>query len=207
VATSNRLRIVIDGGYLFNVFKPFREQGYRYSPKRLARLLAQNYNLTGPGVHYVDSINERNPVVKAKQEQFFNGVLRDTLGWEVDILPLQWPGGEPRQKGTDSTLTLLIYKLAVTNACDTLILLAADADFCQPVQEAVAHGIVVRNAYFAIRPSYHLQQACNGLAIRLDDLNFLYHVNDTRTLVTPRSVVASVQAAAQEATAEPPDSN
>lgn len=192
MATSNRLRILIDGGYLFNVFKPFRAEGYKYSPKRLARLLSEGYNLAG--VHYVDSMNERNATVKANQERFFFGVLRDTLGWEVTILPLQWPGGEARQKGTDSALTLLIYKLAVNNLADTITLLAADSDFCPPVEQAVAQGKVVRNAYFTHSPSYHLQQACNGVPVRLDDLDFLYRVDDTTTLVTARSVTATIRA-------------
>jgi NYN domain len=192
MAPSNRLRIIIDGGYLFNVFKPYRAIGLKYSQKRLGRLLAQNYALAG--VHFVDSINDRKPAVKAAQERFYYGYLRDTLRWEVTILPLQWPGGQARQKGTDSVLTLLIYKLAVDNLCDTIVLVAADADFCQPVEQAVAQGKIVRNAYFAIRPSYHLQKACNGPAIRLDDLDFLFDPDDPMTLLTPRSVAHKLSA-------------
>lgn len=189
MGTANRLRIVIDGGYLFNVFKPYRAKGYRYSPRRLARLLSQNYTLAG--VHFVDSINDRNAAVKAKQEKFYS-YLRDELGWDVQILPLQWPGGQARQKGTDSTLTLMIYKLATNNQCDTLILVAADSDFVQPVADAITAGKIVRNAYFAVRPSYHLQQACNGEAVRLDDLDFVYHVEDPLSLLTARSIDGTV---------------
>jgi len=170
---QNRLRIIIDGGYLFNTFRPFRDLGFHYSCPRLARLLSRDYNLTG--VHFVDAINDRRPDLKARQEAFYYGFLRDRLGWEVEIFPLQWPGGEPRQKGTDSAITLLIYQLAVSNQYDTLILLAADADFCLPVKQAVVAGKIVRNAYFTGQPSWHLQQACNGAPIRLDDLNFIFH--------------------------------
>lgn len=167
---QNRLRIVIDGGYLFNTFKPYREKGYRYSPKRLERVLSRDYQLTG--VHLVDGINNRNPDVFAKQEAFYNK-LRVVNGWDVQAIPLQWPGGQATQKGTDTALTLLIYKLAIHDLCDTMILVAADADFCEPVKDAVSAGKIVRNAYFAVRPSWHLQQACNGQPVRLDDLNFL----------------------------------
>jgi uncharacterized LabA/DUF88 family protein len=182
----NRLRIIVDGGYLFHVFAPYRDMGLKYSCKRLARLLSKEYSLRG--VHYVDSINERNPSVKAHQERFFFDLLRDTLGWDVTILPLQWPGGEPRQKGTDSAITLLIYEMAVRDEYDTLILLAADSDFCLPVVQAVKAGKIVRNAYFSARPSYHLQESCNGEPIRLDDLDFFYRTDDPRTLITLRSV-------------------
>lgn len=185
VVQRNRVRIVIDGGYLFNTFKRYRAKGFRYSPRRLDRLLSQNY--ARAGVHLVDGINDRNPIVKAKQEQFYN-LLRTQLGWDVHALPLQWPGGQARQKGTDSAITLLIYKLAVSGMCDTLILVAADADFCQPVENAIAAGVIVRNAYFSERPSYHLQQACNGPLIRLDDLNFLYHKDTPTTLVSASQI-------------------
>ena len=185
MAGGNRLQVIIDGGYLFKVFAPYRNLGYRYSPKRLTRLLAENYTLTG--VQYVNSINDRDPAIKEKQERFYEGLKR--YGWTPTILPLQWPGGEARQKGTDSTITLLIYQAAVQDTCDTIILLAADSDFAPPVTQAVELGKVVRNAYFSIRKSYHLSVACNGPAVRLDDLDFLYQVGEPFTLVTPRSLV------------------
>ena len=157
--SSNRLRIIIDGGYLFKVFDPYRAKGLRYSCKRLARLLSENYYLLK--VHYVSSINLRNPTTRANQERFYNGYLRDKLGWEVHIMALQWPGGHAQQKGTDSTITLLLHDMAVKNQYDTVILLAADSDFVPPVELAKAAGKIVRNAYFSDRPSWHLQQACN----------------------------------------------
>jgi uncharacterized LabA/DUF88 family protein len=172
VSAANRLRIFIDGGYLFKVFDPYRAVGYRFSCKRLIRLLGTDYNLLG--VHYVNSINTRKPAIKKKQEGFYYGYLRGNLGWEVTILPLQWPGGEAQQKGTDSVVTLQLHDLAVRNAYDVAILLAADSDFVPPVNLVKAQGKIVRNAYFSARPSFHLQQACNGALIRLDDLDFVF---------------------------------
>jgi hypothetical protein len=84
----SRLHVFIDGGYVFNVFDPYRKLGYRYSCKRLVRLLSMNYQLLA--VHYVNSINLRDAATKEKQERFYYGQLRDTLGWDVHILPLQW---------------------------------------------------------------------------------------------------------------------
>ena len=63
MATTNRLRIIIDGGYLFNVFKPYRAIGLRYSMKRLARLLAQNYALAGVHEYWVLDLQRRRLVV------------------------------------------------------------------------------------------------------------------------------------------------
>jgi uncharacterized LabA/DUF88 family protein len=181
-----RLRIFIDGGYLFKVFDPYRQQGYRFSCKRLQRKLSENYHLLK--VHYVNSINLRNPATKAKQERFYYGHLKDQLGWEVTILPLQWPGGKAEQKGTDSTITLLIHDLAVKNEYDTAILLAADSDFVPPVDLAKEQGKIIRNAYFSARPSWHLQHACNGPLIRLDDIDFVYKDNNPRGLLTLSSL-------------------
>ena len=178
---SSQLRIIIDGGYLFKVFDPYRKAGYRQSFKRLGRLLAVNYNLRG--IHYVNSINNRDQATREKQEKFYQGHLRDQLGWNVHILPLQWPGGRAEQKGTDSTITLLLHDLAVKNKYETAILLAADSDFCPPVELAKSQGKIIRNAYFSARPSFHLQQACNGELIRLDDLDFVYKDGDPRALI------------------------
>jgi hypothetical protein len=97
-----RLSIFIDGGYLFHVFNPYRNRGFKYSLKRMVRLLATDYVLQR--VYYVDAINERDANTKKKQEAFFYGVLRDQLGYEVLIRPLQFPGGQPTQKGTDTSL-------------------------------------------------------------------------------------------------------
>lgn len=184
--STHRLRIIIDGGYLFKVFEPYRAAGYRYSSKRLIRLLSLNYNLLK--VHYVNSINQRIPAIKEKQEKFYYGHLRDSLGWDVVILPLQFPGGVAQQKGTDTHITLLLHELAVRDEYDTAILLAADSDFVPAVERVKAQNKVVRNAYFSLRPSFHLQQACNGPLIRLDDLNFVYPVADPRALVTLTSL-------------------
>lgn len=168
----SNLSIVIDGGYLFKVFSPYATKGYRYSGQRLVTRLSENSILQK--VHYVNSINLRNPDTKKKQEGFYYGYLRDRLGWDVTILPLQWPGGRPEQKGTDSTITLLLHERASANEYDRVILLAADSDFCPPVELVKKLGKVVSNAYFSARPSYHLQQACNGSPIRLDDVDFVY---------------------------------
>lgn len=100
--SAPKLRIIIDGGYLFNVFQPYRDLGYRYSAKRMARLLALNHDLQG--VHYVDSINQRDPAIKKKQETYYE-MLKDRFGWDVTILPLQYPGGVATQKGTDTAVT------------------------------------------------------------------------------------------------------
>jgi len=188
----SRLHVFIDGGYVFNVFDPYRKLGYRYSCKRLVRLLSMNYQLLA--VHYVNSINLRDAAIKEKQERFYYGQLRDKLGWDVHILPLQWPGGQAQQKGTDSVITLLLHDLAVKNAYETGILLAADSDFVPPVQAVITQGKIVRNAYFSLRPSFHLQQACNGPHIRLDDLDFLYKNGDPIHLVTPASLKVALNA-------------
>jgi len=100
--------------------------------------------------------------------------LRDVLKWETTILPLQYPGGKAEQKGTDTTLALCLYDSAVSNEYDVAILLAADSDFCPCVEKVKSLKRVVRNAYFSCRPSFHLQQACNGTPIKLDDLDFIY---------------------------------
>lgn len=164
--------IFIDGGYLFKVFDRYREKGYRQSLRRLVRLLSQEQNLKK--VHYVNSINNRILATKEKQEKFYYGYLRDVLNWETTILPLQWPGGKAEQKGTDTTLALCLYDSAVSKEYDVAILLAADSDFCPSVEKVKSLGKIVRNAYFSCRPSFHLQQACNGIPSRLDDLDFIY---------------------------------
>ena len=181
-----RLSILIDGGYLFKVFEYYPKEGYRYSCKRLQRKLSLNYNLTK--VQYVNSINNRNPTVRAKQEKFYYGFLRDRLGWEVKILPLLFPGGQPKQKGTDALLIGMIHDLAIDENAHTAILLAADSDFVPPVERAVTSGKIIRNAYFSVRPSWHLQQACNGELIRLDDIDFIYKKENPRNLFTLSSL-------------------
>lgn len=178
---ASQLRIIIDGGYLFKVFSPYARAGYRQSLGRLARLLSLNYTLRG--IEYVNSINNRDQATREKQERFYYDYLRDKLGWNVHILPLQWPGGKAEQKGTDSTITLRLVELAAKNEYETVILLAADSDFCPPVESVKEQGKIVRNAYFSARPSYHLQKACNGPLIRLDDLDFVYKDGDPRTLL------------------------
>jgi len=135
-------------------------------------LLSQEQNLVR--VHYINSINLRNPVTKEKQEKFYLGFLRDKLKWETTILPLQWPGGKPEQKGTDTSLALCLYDCAVSDEYDVAILLAADSDFCPCVERVKGLAKIVRNAYFYCRPSFHLQRACNGRPIRLDDLDFIF---------------------------------
>lgn len=178
---ADRLRVFIDGGYLFHVFAPYRKEGYKYSLQRLARRLSENHVLQK--VHYIDAINNRDPAIKKKQEKFYFEYLRDKLGWEVTIHPLQWPGGIAKQKGTDSSLTLQLHSLAVKGEYDTAIIIAADSDYVPAVELAKQEGKVVRNAYFSMRPSYHLQEACNGVPIRLDDIDFIYHKTEPRKLV------------------------
>jgi hypothetical protein len=39
---------------------------------------------------------------------------------------------------------------------------------------AILPAKTVCNAYLSVRPSFHLQQACNGKPIRLDNLDFIY---------------------------------
>jgi uncharacterized LabA/DUF88 family protein len=178
--SAPRLSIFIDGGYLFKVFDKYRQYGYRQSLKRLIRLLSLEQNLAK--VHYVNSINTRNSETREKQEKFYNGYLRDTLKWDIAILPLQWPGGQAEQKGTDATLTLALYDCAVSDEYDVAVLLAADSDFCPCVEKVKALNKIVRNAYFSCRPSFHLQQVCNGKPIRLDDLDFIYMNGQPQTL-------------------------
>ena len=180
------MSIFIDGGYLFKVFDPYRLAGYRYSGKRLIRKLSEYYQLVK--VHYISSINNRNPAIKKNQERFYYGYLRDRLGWDVTILPLQWPGGKPTQKGTDSVITLRLHDCAVKNEYDTAILLAADSDFVPPVELVKELGKIVRNAYFSRRNSFHLQQACNGPKIRLDDIYFIYKDGAPLDLLTISSL-------------------
>lgn len=184
--SAPKLSIFIDGGYLFKVFDKYREQGYRQSLKRLIRLLSQEQNLMK--VHYVNSINLRNPETKQRQEKFYFGYLRDKLKWETTILPLQWPAGKPEQKGTDTALALCLYDSAVLDEYDVAILLAADSDFCPCVERAKSLRKIVRNAYFSCRPSFHLQQACNGRPIRLDDLDFIFMDGAPEKLFTLSSV-------------------
>ena len=181
MAENNKLRIFIDGGYLFNTFRPYREAGFKYSPKRLIRKLSENHTLVK--VHYVDAINNRNPSIKEAQERFYYGKLRDTYGWEVDIVPLQWPGGVAKQKGADTTLAVKFHSLAVDNQYDIAVLIAADSDYCTTVELVKARGKIVRNAFFLARPSYHLTQACNGEKIILDNIDFIYKPADPKTLL------------------------
>ncbi|MBI3684543.1 MAG: hypothetical protein HY235_29575 [Acidobacteria bacterium] len=96
-ATGIRLSIFIDGGYLFKVFAAYSGAGYRYSCKRLMTKLSENYNLEK--VHYVNSINLRNAAIRAKQEKFYYGYLKNSLGWEVEILPLQMAWRKSPTKG------------------------------------------------------------------------------------------------------------
>jgi uncharacterized LabA/DUF88 family protein len=135
-------------------------------------VLSQNHTLVK--IHYINSINNRDRLVKEKQEKFYYGYLRDKLGWDVVILPLQWPGGKAEQKGTDATLALRLYDCAVADEYDVGIILAADSDFVPCIERAKKLGKIIRNAYFSCRPSFHLQQACNGGLIRLDDIEFIY---------------------------------
>ena len=179
------LSVFIDGGYLFKVFTQYY-QGYRYSPKRLIRRLSENYQLVM--VHYVNSINHRNPTIKQKQETFYYGYLRDQLNWNSVILPLQWPGGVAKQKGTDTALTLLFHDCAVKDEYGTAVLLAADSDFGPAVERVKQLGKIVRNAYFSKRPSWHLQQACNGTPIKLDDVDFVYKDGDPKNLLALASL-------------------
>jgi len=188
--TGIRLSVFIDGGYLFKVCAPYSGAGYRYSCKRLIRRLSENYNLEK--VHYVNSINLRNAAIRVKQEKFYYDYLKNRLGWEVEILPLQWPGGIAQQKGTDSTVTLLLQNAALANECDVVILLAADSDFVPPVELVKKLGKIVRNAYFSSRPSYHLQQACNGTPIRLDDIDFIYKDGNPQDLITLASLKGTI---------------
>ena len=175
-----RLSIFIDGGYLFKVFDRYRNSGYRQSLSRLCRVLSQDHTLVK--LHYVNSINTRDRRIKEKQEKFYHGYLRDKLGWDVIILPLQWPGGNAEQKGTDTALALCLYDCAVADEYDTGIILAADSDFVPCVERAKKLGRVIRNAYFSCRPSFHLQQACNGSLIRLDDIDFIYEDGNPKVL-------------------------
>lgn len=149
-------------------------------------MLSENYHLIK--VHYYNAINLRNPAVRSKQEKFYYGHLRDQLGWDMVILPLQWPGGVAEQKGTDTSLALQLHDFALKDEYDTAILLAADADFVPPVELAKQAGKIVRNAYFSVRPSYHLQQACNGPHIRLDDIDFVYADGNPRGLLSLSSL-------------------
>ena len=180
---GSKLSIFIDGAYLF---KGFTEYGfgtaYRQSLKRLARRISENHYLVR--VHYYNAINNRDQALKEKQERFYQGVLRDKFGWNVRILPLQWPGGKAQQKGVDTTLALEMNQLAISNEYETAVLLAADADFVPLVEYVKQCGKVVRNAYYAMRPSWHLQQACNGAPIRLDDIDFIYRATNTQALGT-----------------------
>ena len=184
-STPLSLSVFIDGGYLFKVFERYYP-GYRYSCKRLIRRLSENFQLVK--VHYVNSINHRNPTTKQKQEKFYHGYLRDQLNWNTVILPLQWPGGEAKQKGTDAALTLLLHDCAVREEYGTAVLLAADSDFVPAVERVKQLGKIVRNAYFSKRPSWHLQQACNGTPIKLDTVDFAYKDGDPANLLALASL-------------------
>ncbi|MBI3684542.1 MAG: NYN domain-containing protein [Acidobacteria bacterium] len=89
-------------------------------------------------------------------------------------------------------MTLLLQNAALENECDVAILLAADSDFVPPVELVKRLGKVVRNAYFSSRPSYHLQQACNGTPIRLDDIDFVYKDGNPRDLITLGSLKGAI---------------
>lgn len=189
-AVIPRLSIFIDGGYLFHVFAPYRNMGYRYSCKRLVRKLSTDCNLVK--VCYVDSINQRDPKIKDKQEHFFYGHLRDQLGWEVIVSPLQWPGGQAKQKGVDAALALHLHHAAVKDEYDIAVLLAADADYVPAVDLVRDLGKIVRNAYFSARPSFHLQKSCRGNLVRLDDLDFVYPRDEPRKLVSLSALASAV---------------
>jgi uncharacterized LabA/DUF88 family protein len=151
----------------------------------MVRLLATDYVLQR--VYYVDAINERDANTKKKQEAFFYGVLRDQLGYEVLIRPLQFPGGQPTQKGTDTLVSItLAGKIA---EFDVAVLLAADSDFVPAVELVTQQQKVVRNAHFRVRPSFHLTQACNGPSIIMDDLDCFYHRDNPKELFTLTSKI------------------
>lgn len=76
----------------------------------------------------------------------------------------------------------------VSTEYDIAILVAADSDFCPAVEAVKGKGQVVANAYFSLRRSFHLQEACNGPLICLDKLDFLYRPEDTATLVRPTDI-------------------
>ena len=148
----------------------------------------------------MSSINMRDKAVREKQEKFYYGQLRDELGWEVDILALQWPGGKATQKGVDATLAVKFHHLAVKDEYDTAILIAADSDFCGTVNLVKEQGKIVRNAFFLMRPSYHLTQACNGPQIILDTIDFIYHGSDHTKLFT----LAEIKKPPKSSTTLPP---
>jgi uncharacterized LabA/DUF88 family protein len=180
---ADKLSIFIDGGYLFRAFKEeYSLDGYRYSPKRLIRRISEESVLVK--VHYFDSINNRDAATKQKQERFFYGLLRDKLGWDVEILPLQWPDGvNAEQKGVDTSIALKLHALAIEGEYEVAVLLAADSDFVPAVDRVKKTGRVVRNAYYSKCPSWHLQQACNGKHIRLDEIDFIYKQGDPMNLL------------------------
>ena len=184
-----RLRIIIDGSYLFSVFKPYRTEGYHYSVKRMVRRLSEDYNLLG--VHYFGSWNSFDENLRKKQEGYYYGILRDKHGYEVKILPLQWIDGILKEKGMDVALGVRLKELSNANAFDTAILVAADGDFSDTVKEVKASGRKVINAYFSIRRSYDLQQAC-GSWIRLDSIDMVYPKGDPSQLISLSSISSSI---------------
>lgn len=177
-----KLRIFIDGGYFFKVFQPYRKIGIRNTMGRLTRRLSENYNLAG--VHYFDSINKRDEAVRQKQEKFYYGYLQDKLGWNVEILDLQWPGGVAKQKGVDTSLAVCMHSRGIAGEFEVGIIVAADSDFAPATKLICQAGRVMRNAYFSARKSHDLSVACNGKPIRIDEIDFCYEDGSPNKLVS-----------------------
>lgn len=129
--------------------------------------------------------------IRVRQEKFYYSVLRDKLGWNVEILDLQFPGGKPKQKGVDTSLAVCLHSRGIAGDFEVAIVVAADSDFAPATKLVRQAGRVIRNAYFSIRKSHDLFIACNGRPIRLDEVDFCYEVGTPTSLFSLDSYLAA----------------
>lgn len=157
---EDRVVILIDGSNVFHGAKSVHKD-FLVDFNKLVELLLRNRKLIRPYVFTA------HPEPLAHKKKLFFDMLR-SCGITVKSRPLRQVKGKQFEKGVDVALVTEMFKLALRNVYDVLVLVSGDGDYSEAVATLKDLGIRVEVASFKNSLSEELKQHADTL-IMLDE--------------------------------------
>lgn len=155
-----RVVIMVDRSNLDQTWRRIEHNGFRPDYVKLTNFLAGARSLRQVRVYYSDldpEMVQESERADWQNRQSFYSFLRHQ-GWLLRGVRKKIHGGVATEKGLDAALIRDMDKICRENRCDTIVLVAGDADYCEVVSDVQDNYCVkVEVAFFPQQTARDLQ--------------------------------------------------
>lgn len=127
---KERFIIFIDGQ---NIFHGSKDLGFKFSYKKLLRILRKNKNIVGEYFYSAYDPNNQNQI------GFLNMISKFGLTLRKRLLKKRI-SGEKKEKGIDIWLSTDLIKFANENKYETALILTGDGDYVPSIELIISEG-------------------------------------------------------------------